>query len=88
MTYTKRIKSFLISLASLLGTALIAVTFTPEWAGLVSDAGNYLVQLGVPASLVTVFGLLVAEAWKAFLNKRTIANAKGIGAGVNTLDLY
>ena len=79
-----------------MGTALITATFTPEWAGLVSDAGNYLVQLGVPASLVTVIGLVVAEAWKAFLNKRTIAkeNAKAAqiaqskNGGVVVYDLY
>lgn len=85
---SKRIKSFLISAASLFGTAFIAVTFTPEWAGLVQDAGNYLVQIGVPASVVTVVGLLIAEGWKALLNARTIAKARGIGAGVNSLELY
>lgn len=85
---TKRIKSFLISLSSVAFTALVAVTFTPEWAGLVSDAGNYLASIGVPASAIAVIGLFIAEVWKAILNARTIAKARGIGAGSAGLDLY
>lgn len=89
----KRIKSFLIGAVSILGTALVAVVLTPEWATLLQDAYAYLAQIGVPASVIAVLGLIVAEVWKAILNKRiasksgysSIASAK---AGEDALDLY
>ncbi len=83
MTISKRIKSALITLGSLAMTAIVAVVVTPEWSKVVMDAGAYLAHLGVPASLIAVGGVMVAEIWKAYLNKRILdkASNQGIATG-------
>lgn len=88
MTITKRIKSFLISLSSVFATAFIAVVVTPQWAVFTGDVSNWLGQIGIPASLITVVGLLIAEAWKQYLNSRAINQASMLGSGTRGLDLY
>lgn len=95
ITMTKRIKSFLISAASILGTAMVAIVLTPEWATFVTDVYAWLGALGWPASIVAVVGLLVAELWKQYLNHRKMqAYEKEYGTvGVyraqrDKLDLY
>lgn len=87
----KRVKSFLITASSLFFTAFVAVVLTPEWATFVTDVYVYLGQVGIPASIIAVLGLLVAEIWKAILNKR-MANQEGFSSTVTAsrqgLDLY
>jgi len=75
---SKRIKSFLISLSSILVTALVAIMATPEWTSLVKDAYGWLSSVGVPASVIGVIGLLIAELWKAVLNKRIISKGSAL----------
>jgi len=76
---TKRIKSFLITASSILGTAFLAVTITPEWANFVTFANDKLLGLGIPAVIVALVGVFISEAWKGFLNKRTLAKIELIG---------
>lgn len=91
-TNMKRVKSFMISFASVLLTAMIAVVLTPEWGTFVSDVYGWLGSAGVPASLIAVIGLVVAELWKGLINRHKINQYKGGGlAGVSrdrSLDLY
>lgn len=90
---SKRIKSFLITASSLLGTALLAVVLTPEWATFVQFANDKLVGWGIPAVIVALIGVFVSELWKAFLNKR-MASKQGFTSVANaassrtSLDLY
>lgn len=86
---SKRIKSFGITAASLLATAFIAVTLTPEWVTFVTYANDKLLGFGIPAAIVGVLGVLVSEVWKGILNKRTIAKAENLGYSASrSLDLY
>lgn len=88
---SKRIKSFLISAASVFVTALAVVVLTPEWATFVQDVYGWVTEAGLPASLVAVVGLIVAEVWKSILNKRAASKAGYHSAAVasrNGLDLY
>lgn len=88
----KRIKSFLITASSILGTAFIALTITPEWANFVTFANDKLAALGVPAVVVALIGVLVSEVWKAILNARAISKAQAEGMAVGSsrvgIDLY
>lgn len=87
---SKRIKSFFITLGSLALTALISVVLTPQWATFIQDVNSFLVSHGAPVSLVVVIGLLIAEMWKAFLNKR-MASQNGyalVSTAKRSLDLY
>lgn len=69
----KRVKSFLISASSVLLTALVAVVLTPEWGTFIGDVYGWLGSAGVPASLIAVIGLVVAEIWKALINQHKLA---------------
>lgn len=71
----KRIKSFLITASSIVGTAFLAVVFTPEWASFLHFANEKALGWGVPAVVVALVGVLVSEIWKQILNKITISNA-------------
>lgn len=89
---SKRVKSFLITLLSLCGTALVAVIATPEWnAYLVEVKAFATTQLGLSGAAVAVIGLFISELWKNILNKR-IAAAQGYNrvptAGVNGAEYY
>jgi len=89
----KRFKSFLISATSLVITALAVVIFTPEWATFVQDLYGWLSHAGIPASVVAIVGLLVAEIWKSILNQRMIERYRSdYGAAATRsqsgLDLY
>lgn len=75
----KRIKSFLITASSILGTAVLAVVLTPEWATFVQFANDKLAGWGIPAAVVALIGVLVSEIWKAILNKR-MASKEGFSS--------
>lgn len=87
----KRVKSFLISFASLCMTAFIAIIATPEWnAYLVEVKAFATSQLGLSAATVTILGLFISEVWKNILNKR-IAKAAGysrVATAVRDADYY
>lgn len=86
---SKRTKSFLITATSLLGTAVFAVTLTPEWVTFVTYANDKLLGFGIPAAIVGLLGVFISEVWKAILNKRTIAKAESLGySAARNLDLY
>lgn len=87
---SKRIKSFFISLASFIIPAIGAIILTPEWAKLVSDLNNWIISLGIPASLTVVAGLLIAELWKNWINTAKInrLNREGIIVSGAEVDLY
>ncbi len=86
----KRIKSFLITVSSLIGTALLVVVLSPEWASFVQFANEKLVSWGVPTVLVALLGVFISEVWKQVLNWRTISKSQNLdlASGENPLDLY
>lgn len=75
----KRIKSFLITVSSILGTALLAVVLTPEWATFVQFTNAKLSGWGIPAAVIALIGVLVSEVWKSILNKR-MASKEGFSS--------
>lgn len=87
----KRIKSFFITLFSLVITAFIAVVATPEWSAFLVEVKAWAGSLGLSAASVAVIGVFVAEIWKNWLNKR-MAKAAGynkVAAASNMgVDLY
>lgn len=89
----KRFKSFLITATSIVATALAAVVLTPEWATFVQDLYGWLSHAGIPASVVVIGGLLVAEIWKSILNKKMVEKFRSEYGSAATrsqsnLDLY
>lgn len=80
MSFSHRVKSFFITFlsiaASALGAALIAALGTPEFGAVLLDLGTWLGSLGVPASVVTLIGLIISEAVRQFLNSRKIKKAE------------
>ena len=68
----KRIKSFLITASSLIGTSFVAILTTPEWANFVLFTNNKLIALGVPTVIVSVIGVFISEVWKGILNKKIL----------------
>lgn len=84
----KRLKSGLITLVSILGTAFVAVSSSTQMHNFVIYVQDRAVNLGVPAVVIALIGVIVAEAWKAWLNSRTIAKASQFGSGTRGLDLY
>lgn len=83
MSFSHRIKSFLITFlsiaASALGAALVAVLGTPEFGAVLLDFGTWLGSLGVPASVVTMLGLIISEVVRQILNARKIKKAEDEG---------
>ncbi len=86
----KRIKSFLITASSILGTAFLAVVMTPEWASFLTFAKDKAMGWGIPAVVVALIGVLVSEVWKQILNKITINKAINSGRASlsNSNELY
>jgi len=87
----KRIKSFLITASSLLGTAFLAVVLTPEWASFLTFAKDKAIGWGIPVVIVSLVGVIIAEVWKQILNniaiKKAIKNGE-INAGGGSLAEY
>lgn len=77
----KRIKSFLITISSVLLTAFIALTLTSEWAELVLFVNDKLVGLGIPVVVISAIGVFVSEVWKQILNNRTIKQKGDFASG-------
>lgn len=75
MTWSKRIKSFFISVGGLLLAAFIVVIVTPEGTAMIEYVRSLATGAGIPAVVVTFLGLLIAELWKQWLNSRKIAAA-------------
>lgn len=84
----KRIKSFLITASSLVGTAFLSVVLTPEWASFLGFANDKLLGWGIPAGVVALVGVLVSEVWKQILNKNIIASAikEGVASSSASFD--
>lgn len=84
MSISKRIKSFLISLVSVLGTAFATLIFTPQWADFISWLGvtgnNFAASHGIPTAIVLVVGFFIAEVWKQLINQY-ILNKHNIASG-------
>jgi len=76
----KRIKSFLITSFSLLGTAFFAVIFTPEFSAFLQLARETLASWGVPVVVIGLIGVFISELWKQILNNRTI-KSRGMTVG-------
>jgi hypothetical protein len=72
---SKRIKSFFITLSSLVGTALLTVVATPQWADFVTWANAKAAGYGIPLVVVALVGVVISEIWKAILNKHTLMKA-------------
>ena len=86
---SKRIKSFLITATSILGTAFVAITVTPEWVNFVTFVNDKATSLGVPAVVIALVGVFIAEVWKSILNARALKKAESMGvAASRSLDLY
>lgn len=75
----KRVKSFLITATSILGTAFFAVTFMPEWGAFLQLVHDKLASLGIPMAVLAVVGVFISEVWKQILNYRTLAKAEKDG---------
>jgi len=73
---SKRIKSFLITAISVLGTAFLTLVGTPQWAEFVTWANDKAVNAGVPIVLVALGGVFISEVWKAILNRHTLKQAE------------
>jgi len=82
----KRIKSFLITATSLLGTAFFAVVLTPEWATFLQFAKDKLADWGIPAVILGLIGVFLSEVWKEILNMKIKANAvkEGIASSADS----
>jgi hypothetical protein len=93
MSVLHRVKSFFITLGSLVAAALgaIAVTNPGAIAAVLTDVQAWLDGFGVWASLSTLVGLLLSEVVRHFVNKRKIAQANKEGLSSSTarsLELY
>lgn len=79
---SKRIKSFLMTLASIAVASLGVIIFTPEFSNAVSWIAHTsemtLLGWGVPGVIVIVLGKFVDEVWRNLLNKH-IAKTNGYG---------
>ena len=75
----KRIKSFLISLASFAIASFTALIFTPQWADFINWIGKTseqtLLGWGIPAVVIIVFGKFIDEIWRQILNKYITSKA-------------
>jgi hypothetical protein len=89
---SKRIKSFLITLGSLLIPIIVVVLSSPEWLTFSNDIKGYLSEHGLSTSLIAVIGLVISELWKAFLNSRKAVKFgyyNGVaGAQRDGIDMY
>lgn len=81
---SKRIKSALITLTSLVASVII----TPQWADFVTYVHDKLVLKGWHVAVIGLLMVVIDNAWKAILNARMIAKARELGQGTATLDLY
>lgn len=87
---SKRIKSFLITVSSLVATAFIAVVATPEWSAFLVEVKAFASHLGLSAATVAVVGVFISEMWKNYLNKRIASKAgySRVAGAAQSEDLY
>lgn len=98
INWEKRIKSFFITLCSILAPALIAVLTSPAFGEAGAYVSTTLVAWGAPALVVTFIGVAISEAVKQWINDRKVMQAESqaklsaaggaAGAYKFPLDLY
>jgi len=64
MNLSKRIKSGLITLVSVLSVVLVS----PEWVSFTEFANDGLVEMGIPLAIIGLAGVVISEIWKHILN--------------------
>ena len=78
MTFLHRVKSLLITAASLVGTAIVtvAVTNPAALADVLGVVQAYIANLGLPTAFVFFIGLVINEIVRAILNARKLGAAR------------
>jgi len=83
MTFSKRVKSFLITFVSILGTAFASLVFSPQWSDFVAwldvTGTDFATNHGIPNALVLVIGLFISEIWRQIINKYILEKRSVVG---------
>ena len=74
---SKRIKSFLITLISVLGV----VVMSPQFVDFSKFASDKLSDWGIPVAIIGVAGVLLSEIWKQILNWRILSRNDSLAGG-------
>lgn len=78
---SKRVKSALMTLVSLFISALVVAVSRPEFFSLITDIETWAKAIGIPSSIVIFAGVVISEAWKAWVNSRKLNQALKAGKG-------
>lgn len=79
---SKRIKSGLITLVSVLGV----VVLSPQFVDFSKFASDKLSEWGIPVAVIGVLGVFVSELWKQILNWRIQQRLSDTGLAGSSAD--